>query len=268
MSSANPERNQRMSSANPEGNKRMSGAAPEGMRPEGADMTALLRDGLTALRLPPDAAESMTRYARMLLERNRVMNLTAITSEADAARLHFLDSCALLTLADFRGKRVIDVGTGAGFPGLPLKLAEPSIKLTLLDAQRKRVEFLRDVCDALNLSDVEAVQGRAEEYAAQERERFDIAVSRAVAALPMLTELCLPFVRVGGLFLAMKSVNCDEELASAERAIRTLGGEVRQAVDYRIPGTDIPRRLIVIDKRRSTPSGYPRAFAKIKKNPL
>ena len=160
------------------------------------------------------------------------------------------------------------MGTGAGFPGLPLKLAEPSIKLTLLDAQRKRVEFLRDVCDALDLSDVEAVQGRAEEYAAQERERFDIAVSRAVAALPMLTELCLPFVRVGGRFLAMKSVNCDEELASAERAIRTLGGEVRQAVDYLIPGTDIPRRLIVIDKRRPAPSAYPRAFAKIKKNPL
>ena len=231
-------------------------------------METLLRDGLSALGLPPDAAEPMRRYAELLLERNRVMNLTAITSEEDVARLHFLDSCALTAFADFHGKRVIDVGTGAGFPGLPLRLVEPSIRLTLLDAQRKRVDFLREVCDALGLSDVDCTQERAEAYAAAHRERFDIAVSRAVAALPVLAELCLPLVRVGGTFLAMKSVNCDAELSNAAKAIGTLGGRVARASDYAIPGTDIPRRVIVIEKRRPTPSGYPRAFGKIKKNPL
>lgn len=231
-------------------------------------METLLRDGLTALQLPPDAAALMRRYADMLLERNRVMNLTAITSESDVARLHFLDSCALTMFADFHGKRVIDVGTGAGFPGLPLRLVEPSLKLTLLDAQRKRVDFLRDMCDALKLSGVDCVQGRAEEYAAQNRERFDLAVSRAVAALPVLVELCLPLVRVGGAFLAMKSVNCDAEVSAAAHAVQTLGGHVKQVSDYKIPGSDIPRRVIVVEKRRPTPHGYPRTFGKIKKNPL
>ena len=235
----------------------------------GADeMTTLLRDGLAALRLPTDAAETMARYGHMLLEWNRVMNLTAITSETDVARLHFLDSCALAALADFRGKTVIDVGTGAGFPGLPLRLVEPSLKLTLLDAQRKRTDFLRAVREALGLSDVEIVHGRAEEYAAQRREAFDIAVSRAVAALPALAELCLPFVRVGGRFLAMKSVNCGAELSEAERAIETLGGVVAEVSDYNIPGADVPRRLIAIEKTRPTPPRYPRPFAKIKRNPL
>lgn len=233
-----------------------------------ADMQTLLRDGLTALQLPPDAAAPMCRYAETLLERNRVMNLTAITSESDVARLHFLDSCALTMFADFHGKSVIDVGTGAGFPGLPLRLVEPSLKLTLLDAQRKRVDFLREVRDALKLSGVDCVQERAEVYAAQHREWFDFAVSRAVAALPVLAELCLPLVRVGGAFLAMKSVNCDAELSSAAHAIRTLGGHVQRVSDYTIPCSDIPRRVIVIEKRHATPSGYPRAFGKIKKNPL
>ncbi len=231
-------------------------------------MESLLRDGLTALGLPPDAAGPMCRCARLLLERNRVMNLTAITSEDDVARLHFLDSCALTAFADFRGKRVIDVGTGAGFPGLPLRLAEPSVKLTLLDAQRKRVDFLREVCAALALPDVDCIQERAEVYAAAHREQFDIAVSRAVAALPVLAELCLPLVRTGGAFLAMKSVNCDEELSAAAHAVGVLGGRVARVSDYVIPCTDIPRRLIVIEKRRATPPGYPRAFGKIKKNPL
>ena len=234
----------------------------------GADMETLLRDGLTALNLPADAAADMARYARTLSEWNRVMNLTAITEEADVARLHFLDSCALAALADFHDKTVIDVGTGAGFPGLPLRLVEPSVKLTLLDAQRKRTDFLRAVCGDLRLSDVEIVHGRAEEYAAQRRETFDIAVSRAVAALPVLSELCLPFVRVGGRFLAMKSVNCEEELSEAERAVEILGGAVVRVSDYAIPGTDVPRRLITVEKRRPTPPRYPRPFAKIKKNPL
>lgn len=231
-------------------------------------MEAVLRDGLKALKLSDAAAGDMARYGQMLLEKNRVMNLTAITTEADAARLHFLDSCALATLIDFRGRTVIDVGTGAGFPGLPLRLLEPSIRLTLLDAQGKRVDFLRTVCEELNLSDVELVQGRAETYAAERREAFDVVTSRAVAALPMLSELCLPLARVGGAFLAMKAVNCDEELSAARTAIRTLGGEVERVEAYDIPGCDVTRRLIVIRKTRPTPPTYPRAFAKIKKSPL
>ena len=245
-----------------------SGAGNKKTPSDGAEIVALLREGLSVLNLPTDAAESMARYGRMLLEWNRVMNLTAITAKTDVARLHFLDSCALAALADFHGKSVIDVGTGAGFPGLPLRLVEPSLKLTLLDAQRKRTDFLQAVRDALRLSDVEIVHGRAEEYAAQRREAFDIAVSRAVAALPVLAELCLPFVRVGGRFLSMKSVNCDAELSEAKRAVETLGGAVVQVLDYNIPGTDIPRRLIDIEKRRPTPPRYPRPFAKNKKAPL
>ena len=142
------------------------------------------------------------------------------------------------------------------------------MKLTLLDAQRKRVDFLQAVCDTLELPDVECIQERAEAFATANREQFDIAVSRAVAALPVLSELCLPLVSVGGRFLAMKSVNCDEELSKAVHAIETLGGVVERVRDYAIPGTDVPRRLIVIQKLRPTPRTYPRTYAKIKKNPL
>ena len=137
-------------------------------------MEELLRQGLTALGLPPESAPDLARYGEMLREKNRVMNLTAIEDPAEIAALHFLDSAALLTLADFRNKRVADVGTGAGFPGLPLRILEPSLSLTLLDAQNKRVEFLKEVCAALGLSDVTCVHARAEEFAADHREGFDL----------------------------------------------------------------------------------------------
>ena len=232
------------------------------------EMEVLLCRGLGALGLPETAASPMARYGALLLETNQVMNLTAITDPADVAALHFLDSAALLTLADFRDKSVADVGTGAGFPGLPLKIAEPSIRLTLLDAQGKRVRFLETVCRELGLGDVECVHGRAEEFAADRRESFDIVTSRAVAALPVLAELCLPLVKVGGRFLAMKSVDADAELASARRAMETLGGSVASVRDYPIPGTDVRHRLVIVKKFRPTPEKYPRTFAKIKKNPL
>lgn len=231
-------------------------------------MEAILREGLTALSLPTEGIPALIRYAEMLAEKNKVMNLTAITDPADVARLHFLDSAALLPLADFRGKTVVDVGTGAGFPGLPLKILEPSIRLTLLDAQRKRVEFLREVCRELGLKDVECVHGRAEEFAAEHREGFDLAVSRAVAALPVLAELCLPLVKPGGRFLAMKSVDTGGELAAAGRAVQMLGGRLEKPVDYGISGTNVPRRLVIITKITETQKKYPRTFAKIKKNPL
>jgi len=231
-------------------------------------MEAILREGLARLDLPTDAVPDLLRFAGMLSEKNKVMNLTAITDPAEVARLHFLDSAALLTLAEFRGKSVVDVGTGAGFPGLPLRLIEPSIRLTLLDAQRKRVDFLRESCTDLGLEDVECVHARAEEFSGEHRARFDLAVSRAVAALPMLLELCLPLVKVGGKFLAMKSTDSGEELIAAGRAVQMLGGRLERPLDYDIPGTNRCHRLVIITKILETPKKYPRTFAKIKKNPL
>ena len=231
-------------------------------------MDKLLQSGLTALSLPTEGIPLLLRYAELLLEKNKVMNLTAITAPEDVAALHFLDSASLLTLADFRGKSVVDVGTGAGFPGLPLRILEPTVHLTLLDSLNKRVDFLGEVCDALSFQDVACVHGRAEEFAADHRESFDFAVSRAVAALPLLAELCLPLVKVGGTFLAMKSVDSDEELEGAKHAIETLGGAAPVVRDYLIPNTEVRHRVVLIEKISPTPKEYPRMFAKIKKNPL
>ena len=231
-------------------------------------MEALLHSGLQALGLSEAGIPALLRYGSLLVEKNKVMNLTAITEPADIAALHFLDSAALLSLADFSGKTVADVGTGAGFPGMVLRILEPSIQLTLLDSLNKRVDFLKEVCQDLGLSDVDCVHARAEEFASSHRERFDIVTSRAVAGLPLLAELCLPLVRPGGWFLPMKSVDSDEELRAAAHAVEVLGGAVERTVDYAIPGTDVRHRLIFIKKVRKTPEKYPRAFAKIKKNPL
>ena len=231
-------------------------------------MEQRLQSGLAALNLPAEGIPALVRYGDLLIETNKVMNLTAITDPEDVATLHFLDSAALLTLESFSGKSVVDVGTGAGFPGLPLKILEPAIHLTLLDSLGKRVQFLERVCQELGLADVACVHGRAEEFAAAHRESFDLAVSRAVAALPVLCELCLPLVRPGGKFLAMKSVDSDQELESARHAIETLGGAVSGVRDYAIPGTEVRHRLILVKKVKKTPEKYPRMFAKIKKNPL
>ena len=231
-------------------------------------MQAILRQGLAAQGLDETKAEPLEAFARAVLERNKVMNLTAITDEADFVRLHLLDSAALLNVAEFGGKRVVDVGTGAGFPGVPLRILRPDVRMTLLDSTRKRVDFLRETCAALGLGNVDCVHARAEEYAAERREGFDLATSRAVAALPVLCELCLPFVRVGGQFLAMKSAQSDAELEGAMDAIAALGGRLADVADYAIPGSDVTHRVIVIDKVTPTPGRYPRAFGKIKKSPL
>ena len=231
-------------------------------------MEQLLQEGLAALGLPRDGIPALVRYADLLVEKNKVMNLTAITEPADIATLHFLDCASLLTLADFQGKTVADVGTGAGFPGMPLRILEPSIRLTLLDSLNKRIDFLKEVCDDLGFGNVECVHQRAEEFAVQHREGFDIVTSRAVANLRMLSELCLPLVKVGGTFLSMKSVDSDAELEEAKKAIATLGGRVTDVKDYVIPGTEVTHRVIFIQKMKETPKKYPRAFAKIKKSPL
>ncbi|MGN0964015.1 MAG: 16S rRNA (guanine(527)-N(7))-methyltransferase RsmG [Dysosmobacter sp.] len=235
---------------------------------------AFLTDGLAALgltdRVPPEAVSRLDQYAQLLLEKNQVMNLTAITEPEQVARLHMLDCAALLNLADFSGKRLADVGTGAGFPGLPLKILVPSLDVTLLDALGKRVDWLSETCGALGLSGVRAIHCRAEEQARLPgfRESFDLVTARAVAALPVLCELCLPFVKTGGSFLPMKSVDSQQELDDAKRALELLGGQVSDVKDYVIPGTEVTHRLIVVKKISSTPVKYPRMYAKIKKNPL
>ena len=231
-------------------------------------MKQLLHDGLAALGLPQDGIPALERFGEMLVEKNKVMNLTAITEPADVATLHFLDSVAMLKEVDLSGKTMVDVGTGAGFPGMPLRIVCPTVRMTLLDSLNKRIDFLKEVCDELGFTDVDCVHGRAEEFAAKHRESFDFATSRAVANFQLLTELCLPLVKVGGTFIAMKSVESDEELKAAEKAISILGGQVERTVDYQIPGTDVTHRLVFIKKIKETPKKYPRAFAKIKKNPL
>ena len=203
----------------------------------------------------------------LLDERSKVMNLTAIHGETDVAQLHFLDSAALLTVEPLAGKSVIDVGTGAGFPGLPLKIAQPDISLTLLDSLDKRVRFLGDVCAATGLTDVTCLHTRAEE-APELRGQFDAAVSRAVARLYLLCELCLPFVRTGGVFLAMKGPDCAAELDEARSAIRKLGGTYERTTRYTIPGTDVTHSVVVIRKTAPTPPKYPRRWAKMQKEHL
>lgn len=229
--------------------------------------------GLSALGLtpPPQSISQLAEYGRQLLEQNQVMNLTAITDPDQVVDLHFLDSAALLTIGvAFRGKRLIDVGTGAGFPGLPLKLLEPTLQVTLLDSLGKRVNWLADVCKVFSLDDVACLHGRAEELALlpEHRDRYDLAVSRAVASLELLAELCLPYVKVGGTFLAMKSVDSAAETQGAARAIAKLGGRLLPRVDYTIPGTEIVHRVIMVEKCAPTPKGYPRRWAKMQKTPL
>ena len=223
-------------------------------------METILKEGLIALRLDTAAIPKLTEFSRLLLEKNKVMNLTAITAPKDVATLHLLDSAYLLTLADFAGKSVVDVGTGAGFPGMPMGILCRDASLTLLDSLGKRIDFLRDAAAALKLENISCVHARAEEFAAEHRENYDVAVSRAVAALPL--------VKMDGLFLAMKSVDSDGEIDAARGAIGQLGGRIERIDDYAVPCTDIRHRVVVIRKVRPTPAQFPRAFAKIKKSPL
>ena len=231
-------------------------------------ISTILSQGLPSLGLGEDCIPRLIEFSRLLLEKNQVMNLTAITDPWEVATLHLLDSLALTAYEDLSCKEVIDVGTGAGFPGMPLAIAVPSVRMTLLDSLGKRVDFLREVCDALQLQGVTCVHARAEEFAADHRESYDFAVSRAVASLPTLCELCLPLVKVGGAFLAMKSSHTGEEIASAEKAIALLGGRIGAVRDYTIPGSDVVHRVVVIDKVSPTPKKYPRRFAQIRQSPL
>ena len=240
-------------------------------------MQGLKEMGLTP---PSGAVDKLCRYSQLLLAQNQVMNLTAITQPDQVARPHFLDSAAVLayggragldpTPAWLAGKSLIDVGTGAGFPGLVLKILEPSLSLTLVDSLGKRMNWLREVCEVLSLDGVCCLHARAEELALQPefRDSFDLAVSRAVASYPLLCELCLPYVRVGGKFVAMKSVESGQEVASGVTAVGRLGGKQLEAIDYPIPGAGVTHRLVPVKKISPTPKGLPRGWGKIKKAPL
>ena len=230
----------------------------------------LISDGFAEYGLACDekTLERYRVYFENLEQTNKVMNLTAISGEEDVARLHFLDCAAVLTMEEFGGKRVIDVGTGAGFPGLAMKVARPDMELTLLDSLDKRINFLRDSCGKMGIEDVTCIHARAEEIPEGYRESFDFAVSRAVARLNLLCELCLPYVKKGGAFIAMKGQEMDAEIKEAYTAIKTMGAVVEKKIDYPIPGTDIVHKAVILRKVSDTPKKYPRRWAQIKKSPL
>ena len=233
-------------------------------------MTELLKNGFSAMKLSVSDAQiaQLEDFTARMLDTNKVMNLTRITDPKEIAEKHLLDCASLLQAADFSKKSVVDVGCGAGFPGMPLHILCPSCELTLLDSLGKRIRFLQGCIDAMNLSNIEAVHARAEEFAAKHREQYDFAVSRAVAQLNVLAELSLPLVKQGGAFIAMKCKDTDEELERAKKAIRLLGGEIEKIIDYTIPHTEITHRLVVIRKKNHTPKQYPRPFRKISASPL
>lgn len=223
--------------------------------------------GAMGLGLTEEAAGRFRLYYESLTETNKVMNLTAISGEEQVAILHFMDSAAILSALPFSGKSVIDVGSGAGFPGLPMKIAEPGIRLTLLDSLGKRVDFLTRLCGELGFGDVECIHSRAEEPD-QRREQYDFAVSRAVARLNVLSELCLPYVKPGGYFVALKGPAAADELSEAENAIKSLGGQLERIYEYSLPGAELSHKAVIIRKAAPTPKKYPRKFALIKKAPL
>lgn len=215
--------------------------------------------------------EQLTVYYEMLVEKNKVMNLTAITEFDDVLKKHFLDSIAVARFVDLTGDlSVMDLGTGAGFPGMPLKIMFPNLKITLADSLNKRILFLDEVIQELHLEGVTTVHGRAEDLASNERyrEQYDYCVSRAVANLSTLSEYCLPFVKIGGSFISYKSGEIEEELSSAKKAIFLLGGKTKEVLPFQLDGTDINRSFVMIGKEKKTPKIYPRKSGMPSKKPL
>ena len=230
-------------------------------------MKNALQAGLPTLglNLEEGTQDTLCAFGKAVVEQNKVMNLTAITEPEQVAKLHLLDSLTVLTVLPLAGKQVIDVGCGAGFPGVPLKIACPEMKLTLLDSLGKRIAWLETILPELGV-DARCITARAEEAVADRREKYDVATSRAVARLNILLELTAPFVAVGGYVLAMKGMAAQEELAEAKNAISKLGLKLERVVEFPIDGT--AHAVIVLKKVKHTPPQYPRRYAKIKQSPL
>ena len=223
------------------------------------------------IRLTDDQKSQFDLYYELLIEWNRVMNLTGITDYDEVNLKHFTDSLTISRIIDMAQiNSLIDVGTGAGFPGIPIKIAFPHIKVYLLDSLNKRIKFLNEVIKKLGLKNIYAFHGRAEDFAKdrQYREKFDVCVSRAVANLSTLSEYCIPFVKTGGYFVSYKGGDSDEEVIRSENAITLLGGEIENTDRFFLPDTDMGRTLIKIRKRKSTPNRYPRKAGIPSKEPL
>ena len=228
------------------------------------------------IEISDDQINCFEKYYELLIEKNKVMNLTAITDKEDVIVKHFIDSIALIPYLLDQGininnkLKIIDIGTGAGFPGLPLKIMMPDVKFTLLDSLNKRVSFLNEVIDELKLKDIEALHGRAEDYASDNkyREKYDICVSRAVANLSTLSEYCIPFVKEDGFFISYKAGESEEEINNSKNAIKILGGKINKVEEFVLPGTDASRVFVFIRKQELTDKKYPRKAGVPAKKPL
>jgi 16S rRNA (guanine527-N7)-methyltransferase len=226
---------------------------------------------ILGISLTEKQMQQLKQYYEMLVEKNKVMNLTAITEWDEVVDKHFIDSISLMKAVNLDGKKsVLDLGTGAGFPGIPLKIVFPELKITLLDSLNKRILFLQEVIEKLELQEIEALHGRAEDYAKKPeyREQYDYCVSRAVANLTTLSEYCLPYVKVGGKFISYKSGKVKEELADIKKAMFLLGGRVEDVISFSLPETEIERDFVVIRKEKTTPKKYPRKAGLPGKEPL
>ena len=237
------------------------------------DQLDRFKDGLKKLNitLSDNQIQQFLTYYEMLVEKNKVMNLTAITEFDEVVEKHFLDSLALAQVVNLKEQmKVLDLGTGAGFPGIPLKIAFPELEITLMDSLNKRVLFLQDVIASLGLEKITAVHSRAEEGATNMlyREQYNLCVSRAVANITTLSEYCLPFVKVGGQFISYKSSDIDEELDAAKKGIQLLGGKVTKVYKFQLLDTDLQRSFVMIDKVKKTPKAYPRKAGTPSKDPL
>ena len=236
------------------------------------DMIDLLSDYCKKIELDitDTQLQQFDDYYRFLVEKNKVMNLTTIIEKEDVVLKHFIDSIYIMKYTDFDEKKVIDIGTGAGFPGIPLAIMNPQTLFVLLDSLNKRINFLNEVCNLCNLSNVITIHGRAEEISRKEeyREKFDYVVSRAVANLTVLSEYCLPYVKEDGYFLPYKSGDIKEEAANSKKAVKILGGSIEDIISFEIPDTDMARTILKIHKTKATPKRFPRKAGLPTKEPI
>lgn len=236
-------------------------------------MSEMLKNRMDRLQIETNEnmLEQFDLFYHLLVEWNKVMNLTGITEYEEVVEKHFADSLSLARFLDLNKiHTVIDVGTGAGFPGIPLKIAFPHLKVVLLDSLNKRINFLNEVIAKLDLKEIHTIHGRAEEYARKPeyREQFDLCVSRAVANLSVLSEYCIPYIRIGGIFIPYKSGDIDEEVAASRKAVDILGGQIDYVEKFQLPDTDIHRSFVFINKIKNTQKKYPRKAGTPAKEPL